>query len=355
MISNLLNMWSSNSAGALVAWGVTVMVILYLGRKQAHQVLYGSGRGLYRIMRLWSYSISQLEQQFIDRNNTLLESKPFASSIFTQCVVSGLVLVAGLLAAFVNFRLISVPMAGVVGDVSDIAGLALSDLTALVFILVEVVVGLLFTESVGLTHLFPRVEALQGRVRKLMAFGSLGILILLACGEASLFQSRYMLVLAFTLPFVLALIAIPFESFMYSLRVAIGGFCISALRIFRVAVRMVGGLFNNAFMVLRHGYDLIIVIPLGVERLVRSYMDREVEIDVPMLTRVEAEALKSGYGKNKRPLVDATREKPMTSKATFKSVPSTAERKRSGSKTVIEDSSIVHVNLAETMMSSSVR
>ena len=72
MTNDLLTVWSDNAAVSLVIWGAIAITILYLGRKQAHQVFYSTGRALYRTMRLWGFSLAALEQRIAARNREVL-------------------------------------------------------------------------------------------------------------------------------------------------------------------------------------------------------------------------------------------------------------------------------------------
>jgi len=77
------------------------------------------------------------------------------------------------------------------------------------------------------------------------------------------------MVMGFILPFALAFVAIPLESFIHSLRSVLGMIVVGVLRTVAVALRLVGNLANHACKILGHIYDLIIMVPLGIERLIR--------------------------------------------------------------------------------------
>jgi len=139
-------------------------------------------------------------------------------------------------------------MAEMVGGSSYIGAARTSDIAALVIILVEITMGLFLLESLQITRLFPVITSLDDRVRKRMAMAALTILVIFAGIEASLAYMRDLLaldrealeqslagvaaaqdsfrwvpsvgqmLLGFILPFALAFVGIPLESFVHSLR-----------------------------------------------------------------------------------------------------------------------------------------
>ncbi|PCI73198.1 MAG: hypothetical protein COB38_01400 [Gammaproteobacteria bacterium] len=465
MSNELLTVWSDNPSTSLIIWGVIIIISLYLGRKQAHQMFKSTGQGLYSTLRLWAFSLRQLENRVSQRNRDILlasgakasektiereftritdivqrdlsqypalhkqiaesidrieidyqssssaallppawgnvvetianlpsngdptvnkiltnikkavdEShqqtlKAFkkssaeshrllkgmlpvwreidgkltvvdekisglaersknideqinnysnilanqdvainalGSSAFTQFFISGLVLVIAVLGGLINFQLIAMPMAEMVGGASYIGSLKTSDIAALVIILVEIAMGLFLLESLRITHLFPIISSMDDKMRRRMMWVSFAILAILASIESSLAYMRDLLaldrealqqsligvgatsgvveaqfrwipsvgqmVMGFILPFALAFIAIPLESFIHSLRIVIGLISVSVLRILRILVRLLGGLSKHFFKLLTHFFDLLIMLPLSVERLVKSQM-----------------------------------------------------------------------------------
>ncbi len=222
-----------------------------------------------------------------------------ASSI-TQFFIAGLVLVIATLGGLINFQLIALPMSEMVGGNSYIGALKTSDIAALVIILVEIAMGLFLLESLRITHLFPVIGSMDDRMRRRMIVITLTILTVLASIEASLAYMRDLLaldraalqqslagvgvveaqfrwipsigqmVMGFILPFALAFVAIPLESFIHALRTVLGIVTLGVLRTVRFALRLVGSLGRHGCQILGHVYDLIIMIPLGIERLVRE-------------------------------------------------------------------------------------
>ena len=227
-----------------------------------------------------------------------------ATSSFTQFNIAAIVLTIALGGAFINFKLIALPMSEMVGAGDYLtASLRTSEVAALVIILVEASMGLFLMEALRITHLFPRITNLNDRARRRMVWISLVLLVTLAVVEAALALMRDVLiadkqallqslaasapaapsdgwvgripmagqmVLGFILPFALAFVAIPLESFIHSARNIGGSLLADMVRILGFALRVLGNLARHLSRLLLHFYDLLVVLPLMVEHLVRS-------------------------------------------------------------------------------------
>lgn len=229
------------------------------------------------------------------------------ASSLTQFFVATLVLVIAAFGGVINFHLIALPMSEMVGGASYIGAVRTSDIAALVIIMVEITMGLFLLESLQITRLFPMIGSMDDKMRKRMAIAAFTILLIFATIEASLAYMRDLLaldgealqqslagaavaeakfrwipsigqlVLGFVLPFALAFVAIPLESFVHSLRTVLGLLLLGMLRVVRVSLRLVGGLANHLSKMLVSLYDLLIMLPLGVERLLKARRDDSVE------------------------------------------------------------------------------
>ncbi len=179
----------------------------------------------------------------------------------------------------VNFKLIALPFSEMVcaGDYLT-STLRMSDVAALVIIFLEATMGLFVMETLRITHLFPLIANMNDQMRRRMLWVAVVFLFVFAGIEAALALMRDMLsadrqalvqslatvqqaapadpllrmipttaqmLLGFFLPFALAFVAVPLESFVYSLRTVL---C-------RVLIAV---------------YDVTIVLPLLVERLVKA-------------------------------------------------------------------------------------
>jgi hypothetical protein len=459
MNTELLTLWSSQPGLSLVIWLLLLIIMMYCGRKQAHQVLRATGRSIYRVLRLFSKAVNRMEQQLADRNRDVLlaagaenlersierefvrvnavvsrdlanypalhrqitdtidkiekdfqeatDSPPLppawldavesiaaiprngdpavtkilknihktvesayaetqkafqkntlerhrllsgmqpmwrnlietlhkvkskidgldersshidqhmeayekmragdddimrvlASSSLTQFFISSLVLVIAIMGGLINFQLIALPMSEMVGGTSYIGSFQTSDIAALVIIMIEIAMGLFLMESLRITRLFPVIGSMDDKMRKRMMIITFSILFILASIEASLAYMRDLLaldrealkqslagagvtetqfrwipsigqmVMGFILPFALAFVAIPLESFIHALRTVLGMVMIALLRIIAVCARVVGSFFNQLSKIFVNLYDFVIMIPLTIERLVKS-------------------------------------------------------------------------------------
>ncbi len=227
-------------------------------------------------------------------------ARALTSSSLTQFFVAGLVLVIAIFGGVINYQLIALPMSEMVGGVSEIGGWRTADIAAMVIIMVEVAMGLFLLESLRITHLFPIISSMDDRMRRRMVLVTLAILTILASVEASLAYMRDLLaldrealaqslagaaagnvefrwipsigqmVMGFVLPFALAFVAIPLESFIHASRTVIGLAAAAVVRLVAYFARMGGQLLYQAGRIAIHLYDMAIFLPLAVEQLLRS-------------------------------------------------------------------------------------
>ena len=81
--------------------------------------------------------------------------------------------------------------------------------------------------------------------------------------------------LGFMLPWALAFIAIPFESFMTSVRTVTGMLLVLLIRTAGFILRISSNIIKNGVHLLVSLYDVIIFIPLAIERMVRTSTGNE--------------------------------------------------------------------------------
>jgi hypothetical protein len=225
------------------------------------------------------------------------------TSALTQFFVSTLVLAIAAGGALVNFKLIALPMSEMVGAGDYLtASLRTSEVAALVIIFVEAAMGLFLMETLRITHLFPKIHGLAEHMRKRMMWIAFVLLLALAGIEAALALMRDMLIadkqallqslaatqaaaadgwltriptagqmlLGFILPFALAFVAIPLESFVTSARTVGGAALVLLARALAAALRVAGSFFRQLARVLVTLYDILIVLPLLAERWVKQ-------------------------------------------------------------------------------------
>jgi hypothetical protein len=282
-----------------------------LDRLQVLKKMLPSWRGLSQTVASMSTAVTDLSERsvFIDKQMEKYErirrkdeqiARALASSSLTQFFVAGLVLVIATFGGLINYQLIALPMSEMVGGVSEIGGWRTADIAAMVIIMVEVAMGLFLLESLRITHLFPIISSMDDKMRKRMVFVTLTILTILATVEASLAYMRDLLaldrealaqslagaaagnvefrwipsigqmVMGFILPFALAFVAIPLESFIHASRTVIGLVSASVVRVLAYAAKMTGQMMYQAGRITIHVYDIAIFLPLSVEQLVRN-------------------------------------------------------------------------------------
>src|ERR671937_1682723 len=223
---------------------------------------------------------------------------------FTQFAIALVVMTIAAGGAFINFKLIALPMSEMVGAGDYITStLRTSEVAALVIIFVEASMGLFLLEALRITHLFPRIANLTDNLRKRMLWIALVLLVTLAGVEAALALMRDMLIadkqallqslatvqqagpadgwvgriptagqmlLGFILPFALAFIAIPLESLIHSTRTVGGVFLAMLVRAVAFMLRVLGNLARHLSKVLITLYDVIVVVPLLIEHIVKG-------------------------------------------------------------------------------------
>jgi hypothetical protein len=192
------------------------------------------------------------------------------------------------------------------------ASLRTSEVAALVIILVEASMGLFLMETMRITRLFPVIGNLSDRARRRMMWVALTLLVTLAGIEAALALMRDMLIqdkqalvqslasvqqaamadswvgkiptvgqmlLGFILPFALTFVAIPLESLIHSTRTVFGALLMVLARGFAMLLRIAGNLIRQISRVLVHLYDVVIVLPLWVERVAKGARGASVRRD----------------------------------------------------------------------------
>jgi hypothetical protein len=220
------------------------------------------------------------------------------SSASTQFFISALVMLVAFGGAYVNFKLISLPMSAMVGGGDYVTDtLRASEIAALVIVFFEALMGLFLMESLRFTTLFPFGNITEKMRRRLM-WASLAILLVLAGVEVALAVMRDsiiaadvalkqslgtaavqvdsgwvtriptfgQMILGFTLPFALAFVAIPLEYFVGSGRIVLGASLTLSLRGMAFFLRLAASLSYEAGKLATNFYDVLIFVPLAFER-----------------------------------------------------------------------------------------
>lgn len=240
--------------------------------------------------------------------------RTLSSSSLTQFLIAGIVLVIATFGAIINFYLIALPMSEMVGGNEYLGPMRVADVAALVIIMVEITMGLFLMESLRVTRLFPIIGALDDRMRRSIAWFAFTLLLILASVEAALAYMRDMLaadqealiqmlsadgdevvggisgeatlrwipaigqmLLGFILPFALTFVAIPLESFIHAARTVLGVLAVAVLRGVATVLRVAGSVSRGLARVLIRFYDLLVFLPLAVERAIREAGNRRRE------------------------------------------------------------------------------
>lgn len=254
-------------------------------------------------------------------NATDRAKRMLSSSSLTQFFIAGFVLAIAIGGAMINFNLIARPMQEMVGGSDYIMGYKVSDIAALVIILVEIAMGLFLMESLRITRLFPVIAALDDKMRIRMVWASFIMLFLLATIESGLAFMREILSeqdaalaaelvsngmmaemrtstwittasqmgMGFILPFALTFVAIPLESFVHSSRTVFGIVAVATLRTLATLLRIVGTIFHYLGNGLVNVYDLVIFAPVWIEARVGGGGSRST-----LKTKSKSEARTSG-------------------------------------------------------------
>jgi hypothetical protein len=217
-------------------------------------------------------------------------------------VVSVLVMAVAMGGAFVNFNLIALPMSELVPSGSRIGGMPVATVAALVVVLMEIAAGVFAMEMLGITSFFPKLELLPKSRRRMILTVALGGLFMLACIEASLAILREQIVesssalrqslsgmshpvantatsripvigqavLGFILPWILAMVAVPLETM-----ISTGGHIVLStvaglLYLGGMISRLGGHAMRYLLEAARHLYDIYIIIPLQIEKMVSN-------------------------------------------------------------------------------------
>lgn len=232
------------------------------------------------------------------RARTEKSERLLSSSSLVQFAIAAFVMAIAAMGAFINFNLIALPMSEMVGGGSYIGPVRTSDVAALVIILIELSMGIFLLESLRITHLFPIIGNMDDKMRKRMVWVTFALLFILASIEASLAYMRDLLaadrealaaqlageavasaefrwipsigqmVMGFVLPFALAFVAIPLESFVHSSRTVLGMVATALLQGLAFVCRLLGNLSLSLGRAIEALYDLAIFAPLKIEQWV---------------------------------------------------------------------------------------
>ena len=226
-------------------------------------------------------------------------ARMLASSSLTQFFSSGLFLLIAAGGTFINFNMIALPMSEMIGNASNIGPYKTSDVTVLVFILIELTMGLFIMESLRITRIFPNIGSMDNIIRRRIMWIAFSLLAILAGlgsalaftgdrsawhlgaigqsmadteqpASASMLPAVGQMIMGFIFPFALLFAAIPLELFISSCRTVLGIIAVGALRLIAFGVRLVGNIGYYAGRFLINLYDLLIFPTIWLEGVLAS-------------------------------------------------------------------------------------
>jgi hypothetical protein len=262
-----------------------------LGKEISSQVdkVMENSRNIEKYMTQYE-KISAAEPESID----MLSSK--VTKLF---IISLIVICVGLVGAFINFNLIALPMSELVPAGVRVAGMPVSEVSALVIVALELVLGIFLFEAIGVTHTFPQIANMTRGKRKIILYGCLLGLLFLSSVEASLailrenlaeaknaldislaggsaavsdnINSKITLIgqamLGFVLPWILAVIAIPLEMFIEASQHAFAKMYTVFITLLCHLANMIAYLIEGFFNILVHLFEIYIIIPVQISNL----------------------------------------------------------------------------------------
>jgi hypothetical protein len=190
-------------------------------------------------------------------------------------------------------------MSEMIGNASDIGPYKTSDVAVLVFILIELTMGLFVMEALRVTRIFPNIGSMDDKMRRRIMWIAFSLLTILAgLGSAlALASDRFawhlgvfsqsmpdteqpasvgmlpavvQMIMGFIFPFALVLAAIPLASFVSSCRTVLGIIAVGALRLIVFGVRLVGNIGYYAGRFVINLYDLLIFPTIWLEGVLAS-------------------------------------------------------------------------------------
>lgn len=250
-----------------------------------------------------SRNIDQYMDQYSKISAGGQESIDMLSSKVTKLfIISLIVILVGMVGAFINFNLIALPMSELVPAGTRVAGMAVSEVSALVIVALELVLGIFLFEAIGVTHTFPQIANMTGGKRKIILYGSLFGLLFLSSVEASLAILRENMaeasaaldrslagdsstvadqidsnitvigqaLLGFVLPWILAVIAIPLEMFIEASQHAFARIYTILITVFLHLVNILAYLIEGFFKILVHVFDIYIIVPVQISSMFKG-------------------------------------------------------------------------------------
>jgi hypothetical protein len=245
--------------------------------------------------------------QYMDQYEKITSGGPesidmLSAKVTKLFIISLIVIVVGMIGAFINFNLIALPMSELVPAGVRVMGMAVSEVSALVIVALELVLGIFLFEAIGVTNTFPQIANMSSGKRKIILYGALLGLLFLSTVEASLAILRDHMteaksaldrslagesaaaaktidsnitvmgqaMLGFVLPWILAVIAIPLEMFIEASQHAFAKIYTLVITLIYHLISAIAYVIEGFFKILIHIFDLYIVVPLQLYSMVKG-------------------------------------------------------------------------------------
>lgn len=209
------------------------------------------------------------------------------ASSLTRFLFAAMLLAVGLGAVLVDFHLIALPMRQLTGDAVMLNGITNAEMASVVTVGLQIAFGVYVMDALRVTQLMPVVDALDPVARKRSAWAAFAFLLALACIGAALASApdpapaatgsggngatvAANVLMAFVLPLILALLAVPLEMALHSSRTVVGLIGVGLLRITTLVLRLLGTLTWHLGGLSRQVYDLAIFAPLWIETAIKN-------------------------------------------------------------------------------------
>lgn len=217
--------------------------------------------------------------------------KGIMSSMLMRFVSSLCFVMVGVAAAWINWHLLHQPLVDLL-PAKPLGELSLAGVVASLHIGMTIIAATLITESFRITHLFPLVAAMTRRGRHTMIFTGSVLLAALTIMEAlALFgapvtmasvvnlgvSDLLLVVLGVVMPLMLSMVMIPMEYMLNTVRPVLGSLTQQLLHAMALLLRLAASLVLHGGKLLIQVYDLVIFVPLLIQRDIKTRQQKPVE------------------------------------------------------------------------------
>jgi hypothetical protein len=220
-----------------------------------------------------------------------------SKSAASNLLLSTLLLLVAAAGCVINFQLLALPLSEVVGVHGFVMGMRSSDIATMVIVFLQIILGLFLLEAAGVTRLLPDIGLLDRRKRRGIMYLMVFLLLMMSSMEALLVYTRDALVednaalnklltltddthqvslswipvigqvvIGFSLPLLLIFSVIALENFINAFRTVVSMFLSWLLDVVAMLLRLMVTVSQSASQLMIALYDLIIFLPIYIER-----------------------------------------------------------------------------------------